>query len=76
MKIGIFGSGDAAKVLAGGFLKHGHDVMMGARTPAKLTEWATQNPKGHVGSSADAAKFAELIVPAVEGTVAADASVI
>jgi hypothetical protein len=55
MKVGVLGSGDVAKVLAGGFLKHGHDVMMGTRTPVKLTEWAKQNPKGHVGSFADAA---------------------
>lgn len=47
--------------------------MMGTRTPAKLTEWAAQNPKGHVGSFADTAKFAELVVLAVKGTVAADA---
>jgi hypothetical protein len=73
MKVGVLGSGDVAKVLAGGFLKHAHDVMMGTRTPAKLTEWARQNPKGRVGSFADAAQFAELVVLAVKGTVAADA---
>ncbi len=73
MKVGVLGSGDVAKVLAGGFLKHGHDVMMGTRTPAKLTEWAKQNPKGHVGSFADASKFADLAVLAVKGTAAVDA---
>jgi hypothetical protein len=73
MKVGVLGSGDVAKVLADGFLKHGHDVMMGTRTPAKLTEWAKQNPKGHVGSFADAAKFADLAVLAVKGTAAVDA---
>lgn len=73
MKVGILGSGDVAKALAGGFLKHGHHVMMGTRTPAKLTQWAAQNPKGLVGSFADAATFAEVIVLAVKGTVAADA---
>ena len=31
MKIGILGSGDVAKALAGGFLKHGHDVTLGTR---------------------------------------------
>ena len=74
MKAGILGSGDGAKALAGGFLKQGHHAMTGTRTPAKLTEWATQNSKGHGGSFADAATFAELIVPAVKGTAAADAS--
>jgi predicted dinucleotide-binding enzyme len=33
MKVGVIGSGDVAKVLAGGFPKHGHEVMMGTRAP-------------------------------------------
>jgi predicted dinucleotide-binding enzyme len=73
MRVGVLGSGDVAKVLASGCLKHGHDVMMGTRTPAKLTEWVKRNPQGRVGSFADAATFAELVVLAVKGTVAADA---
>jgi len=39
MKIGVIGSGDVAKVLASGFLKHGHDVVIGTRDPAKLKDW-------------------------------------
>ncbi|HLJ92807.1 MAG TPA: NAD(P)-binding domain-containing protein [Gemmataceae bacterium] len=73
MKIGLLGSGDVAKVLAGGLLKHGHQVMMGTRNPSKLADWAKQNPKGRVGSFAEAAKFGELVVLAVKGTVALDA---
>ena len=73
MKVGILGSGDVAKALAAGFLKYGHDLMLGTRTPAKLAYWAAQSQKGRVGSFADAAKFGELIVLAVKGTVAADA---
>jgi predicted dinucleotide-binding enzyme len=73
MRVGILGSGDVAKALAGGFLQHGHDVMLGTRTPGKLADWAAQNPDGRIGSFADAAKFAELVVLAVKGTVAADA---
>jgi predicted dinucleotide-binding enzyme len=72
MKIGILGSGDVAKTLAGGFLKHGHDVMLGTRTPAKLNEWLDENPQGRIASFTDAAKFAELVVLAVKGTAAAD----
>jgi 3-hydroxyisobutyrate dehydrogenase-like beta-hydroxyacid dehydrogenase len=34
MKVGILGSGDVARALGGGFLKHGHDVTMMARTPS------------------------------------------
>ena len=73
MKVGVLGSGDVAKVLGGGFLKHGHDVMMGTRAPAKLADWAKQNPKGRTGSFAEAAKFANLAVLAVKGTAAVDA---
>jgi hypothetical protein len=73
MKIGIIGSGIVAQTLAGGFLKHGHDVVMGTRDPAKLAEWAQQNSRGKVGTFSDAARFAELAVLAVKGTAAADA---
>jgi predicted dinucleotide-binding enzyme len=73
MKVGILGSGDVAKAIANGFLKHGYDVLMGTRSPAKLADWAKQNPQGRIGSFAEAAKFADLAVLAVKGTVAADA---
>ncbi len=73
MKVGVLGSGDVAKVLAGGFVRHGHEVRLGTRAPAKLADWAKQNPKIGITSFADAAKFGELIVLAVKGTAAADA---
>jgi len=73
MKVGVIGSGEVAKALGAGFLRHGHQVMMGTREPAKLTAWAAQNPQARVGSFADAAAFGELIVLAVKGKVAADA---
>ncbi len=73
MKVGVLGSGDVAKTLGSGFLKHGHDVTMGTRDPAKLADWAKQNPKGRVASFDAAAKSAELVVLAVKGTAAADA---
>lgn len=73
MKVGILGSGDVAKVLATGFLKHGHDVMMGTRSADKLNDWKKQNPTGRVASFDDAAKFADLVVLAVKGTAAAEA---
>lgn len=73
MKVGILGSGDVARVLGAGFLNHGHEVMMGTRDPAKLGDWSTQNPKGHVGGFDEAAKFADLVVLAVKGTASADA---
>jgi predicted dinucleotide-binding enzyme len=73
MKVGVLGSGDVAKVLASGFLKHGHTVMMGTRSPSKLADWVKQNSTAKVGSFAEAAKFADLVVLAVKGTVAVEA---
>ena len=73
MKVGVLGSGDVAKTLAGGFLKHGHQVKIGSRTPAKLAEWAAQTPGSTTGSFAEAAQFGELIVLAVKGKVAGEA---
>ena len=72
MKVGILGSGDVAKALGGGFLKHGHAVTMGTREPAKLADWVKQNPKGRVAGFADAAAFGELVVLSVKGTAALD----
>jgi predicted dinucleotide-binding enzyme len=73
MKIGVIGSGDVAKTLSSGFLKHGHQVMTGTRDASKLAEWAAKTKGGKVGSFAETAKFGELVVLAVKGSVAADA---
>ena len=73
MRIGVLGSGDVARVLGSGFLKHGHDVMMGTRDSARLADWGRQNPKGRVGSPAEVAQFGELVVLAVKGAAAAEA---
>ena len=73
MKVGVLGSGDVAKTLASGFLKHGHQVMLGSRTPDKLKDWATANPQGKTGNFANAADFGELVVLAVKGTAAWEA---
>jgi predicted dinucleotide-binding enzyme len=73
MKIGILGSGVVAQALAGGFLKHGHDVAMGTRTPDKLKEWSGKNPGARIAGFPDAAKFGEVVVLAVKGNAAMDA---
>ena len=75
MKIGVLGSGDVGKALAGGFLKHNHQVMVGTRDAdsAKLADWVAQNPAGRTGDFAEAARFGELVVLAVKGTAALDA---
>ncbi len=72
MRIGILGSGDVAKSLAGGFIVHGHEPMLGTRNPGKLEAWVARNPKVAIGSFADAARFGVLAVLAVKGAVAAD----
>jgi 8-hydroxy-5-deazaflavin:NADPH oxidoreductase len=73
MKIGVLGSGNVATVLASGFLKHGHAVMLGSRTPAKLVDWQKENPRGATGSFAEAAKFGDVVVLSVKGQAAAEA---
>lgn len=72
-RIGIIGSGAVAKTLATGFIKHGYDVMVGSRTPAKLDDWKKQHEHGKTGSMDEAAAFGELLVLAVKGSVAKDA---
>jgi len=73
MKVGILGSGEVAKALAGGFLRHGHGVMLGTRTPSKLSDWTKKNPKASVAGFSEAARFGDLVVLAVKGTAASDA---
>lgn len=74
LKVGVLGSGQVGKVLASGFIKHGHSVMVGTRNPSKLSDWvATTDGKGRVGSFSDAAKFGEIVVLAVKGTSALEA---
>jgi predicted dinucleotide-binding enzyme len=73
MKVGILGSGDVAKTLGAGFMKHGHQVTMGTRHPEKLADWSTKGTGAQVASFSEAAKFGELVVLAVQGAVAAEA---
>lgn len=73
MRVGVLGSGDVARVLAGGFLKHGHDVTIGSRSPAKLADWVSAHPGSAAGTFAEAAAFGELVVLAVKGTAAGEA---
>jgi 8-hydroxy-5-deazaflavin:NADPH oxidoreductase len=73
MKVGILGSGDVAKALAAGFLKHGHNVAMGTRDPAKVADWLAQQRGARASNFSEAAKFGEVVVLAVKGTVALEA---
>jgi len=74
MRVGILGSGDVAKSLARGFLKEGHEVMLGSREPAKLDSWVRDTGRGaSSGTFSETAKFGELAVLAVHGTKSVEA---
>lgn len=68
VKVGVLGSGDVGKVLGGGFLKLGHEVRIGSRSPEKLNEWAAKAGSGaSTGTFAEAAQFGDIIVLATHG---------
>jgi len=73
MKVGVLGSGVVGKVLAAGFAKHGHEVIIGSRSPEKLANWLQENPGIGSGLFGDAAAFADVVVLAVKGTAASEA---
>ncbi|HWD37371.1 MAG TPA: NAD(P)-binding domain-containing protein [Fimbriimonas sp.] len=73
MKIGILGSGIVGKTLGEGFLKHGYAVMVGSRSPEKLSDWASQHAGAKTGTFAETAQYGDLLVLAVQGGVAAEA---
>ena len=73
MKVGIIGSGVVGQTLAAGFLKHGHQVEIGTRDPAKLKDWSAKTPGAAVKSFAEAAAFGDVVVLAVGGEVAQQA---
>lgn len=69
-KVGILGTGMVGQVLASGFIKHGHQVMIATREAGKVSDWLEKNPVGKVGSHKEVAKWADLIVLATKGTAA------
>jgi len=73
MRVGVLGSGVVGKVLAAGFARHGHEVIIGSRSPEKLANWLQENPGIGSGLFGDAAAFADVVVLAVKGTAASEA---
>ena len=74
MKVGVIGSGQAGRVLASGFLKHGHAVMLASRDPSKLEDWSpAAGPDASVGTFAEAAAWGEVVGLAVKGSGAEEA---
>lgn len=72
MRIGVIGSAVVGQTLASGLKKHGHDVRIASRTPAKLGEFS-KSAGIAAGTFSEVAAWAELIVLAVSGTAAVDA---
>lgn len=73
-KVAVLGSGVVGETLAGGFLKHGHEVMRASRDPAKLADWKTKaGDKAQTGTFAEAAKWGDIVVLCVKGDAAASA---
>lgn len=70
--VGVIGSGQVGQVLARGFRKHGYDVRIASRTPAKLSEFSQANGI-HAATPAEVAAWADTIVLAVLGRGAEDA---
>lgn len=71
-KIGVIGSASVGQTLAAGFRKHGHDVRIGSRTPAKLAEFSKSSGI-QAGTFADVAAWADAVVLAVSGKAAEEA---
>ena len=71
-RVGVLGSGVVGKTLAAGFAKHGHEVTIGTREPAKLADWAA-GAGVKAGTFAEAARFGAIVVLAVKGAAAEDA---
>ena len=71
-RVGILGSGQVAQVLAAGFKKHGYDVRIGSREPAKLGEFSKAQGMA-TGDFAQVAAHGEIVVLAVKGLAALDA---
>lgn len=70
MNVGILGTGDVGRALGRGFIALGQPVKMGARDARneKALAWAQEaGVKGSVGTFADAASFAEVVVLATLG---------
>src|SRR5437868_7760832 len=70
-KIGVLGSAEVGRTLAAGFTKHGYDVRIGSRTPAKLDEFAKKSGIA-AGTFAEVAAWGEALVLAVHGGAALD----
>ena len=70
-KIGIIGSGIVGQVLANGFIKYGHEVMIGTGDVSKHDALRDAVNGASVGSFEACSMFGDIIVLAVKGTIVA-----
>ena len=71
-KIGVIGSAVVGQTLAQGFKKHGYEVRIGSRTPAKLADFSATSGIT-AGTFEEVAAWADTAVLAVSGKVAEEA---
>lgn len=71
-QIGVIGSGQVGQALAQGFKKHGYDVRIGSRSPAKLAAFSDRSSIS-AGTFHDVAAWADTVVLAVLGRAADEA---
>ena len=69
---GVLGSGEVGQTLAQGLKKHGYEVRIGSRTPAKLADFSKQSGIP-AGTFAEVGRWGEALVLAVAGTGAEQA---
>jgi predicted dinucleotide-binding enzyme len=72
MRFGVIGSAVVGQTLAQGLKKHGYEVRIASRTPAKLSEFSKSSGI-EAGTFADVASWAEGVMLAVAGAAAHDA---
>jgi 8-hydroxy-5-deazaflavin:NADPH oxidoreductase len=72
MKVGVLGSGVVGQTLGAGFLKHGHEAMLGTRDPYKkeVADWVRATAGAKAATFQEAARFGELLVLAALGRAA------
>ncbi|GAA1126728.1 NAD(P)-binding domain-containing protein [Kribbella jejuensis] len=71
MRIGTLGNGLMAEALAGGWVRAGHDVMIGGRSAERATEVA-ERVGAVAGTLDEAASYGDVVLLAVPAEVAAD----
>ena len=74
-RVGVLGTGEVGRRLAGGFKSRGHEVMIGARDQEKpeLREWLSgDGARVQAGTFREAAEHGELLVLGVLGDAALD----